>query len=336
MTHEMSLHTQPFNMIKRGEKTIELRLLDEKRQRIRVGDRIVFRCADDAAKTLTAEVLALHSFPTFTELYRTLPLGKCGYRPEELATASPADMDMYYSPEKQRQYGVVGIELRVLPFEAAEVRQNTVEAAGQVMRFVWHYPVENPALRMLFVGNSITMHEPNAEIGWPHRWGMAASSAENDYVHKTASLLGNVSACVGQLSDWEVHYDTGLAALQQRLQEIKDFSADIVVVRMGENMPGDKLATIDPKPYIKELIAWLSEGARQVIVTDNFWRREQLDRVFEEICAEEGYTFCRISDLYDDKRTMALGLFEHKGVALHPSDYGMEQIARRIAEKVKR
>ena len=335
MTHEMKLHAQPFEMIKRGEKTIELRLLDEKRQRIRVGDLLVFICSDDKAQTLTAEVVALHPFPSFEALYQELPLDKCGYRADELATASPADMDRYYSPEKQQRYGVVGIELKVLPFEAAEVQQNTVSAAGQVKQFVWHYPAKDPTLRMLFVGNSITMHEPKPEIGWPHRWGMAASCAENDYVHKTASMLGNVSVCVGQLADWEIHYDTGLPTLQQRLQSIKDFAADVVVVRMGENMPGHKLASVDPKPYIKELIAWLSEGARQVIVTDNFWRREQLDRLLKEICDEEGYTFCRISDLYDDKRTMALGLFEHEGVALHPSDYGMERIAQRIAEKVK-
>ena len=40
-----------------------------------------------------------------------LPLMACGYTPEEARTASPRDMDRYYSPEVQRQWGVVGIEL---------------------------------------------------------------------------------------------------------------------------------------------------------------------------------------------------------------------------------
>lgn len=34
--------------------------------------------------------------------------------PEELATARPEDMELYYPPEKQRHYGVVGIEIELL------------------------------------------------------------------------------------------------------------------------------------------------------------------------------------------------------------------------------
>jgi ASC-1-like (ASCH) protein len=41
-------------------------------------------------------------------------LDQCGYLPEELALARPEDMDIYYPPEKQAQYGVVGIEIELL------------------------------------------------------------------------------------------------------------------------------------------------------------------------------------------------------------------------------
>lgn len=106
MTHYMNLHTQPFDMIASGAKTIELRLNDEKRQKIEVGDTIVFSCSE---RKLWVKVTALHQFPSFEELYRALPLGQCGYLPEELATASPKDMEAYYSPEQQAKYGVLGI-----------------------------------------------------------------------------------------------------------------------------------------------------------------------------------------------------------------------------------
>ena len=41
-SHEMKLHSSPFEMIKSGKKTIELRLYDEKRQLIKEGDIIIF------------------------------------------------------------------------------------------------------------------------------------------------------------------------------------------------------------------------------------------------------------------------------------------------------
>lgn len=114
MTHAMKLHTGPFSMIQSGRKTIELRLYDEKRRLIQVGDTIVFTHSDDAAQTVTARVKALHVFPDFAVLYAALPLEKCGYLPEELADASPEDMNMYYSAEKQARYGVVGIEMSLV------------------------------------------------------------------------------------------------------------------------------------------------------------------------------------------------------------------------------
>lgn len=50
MTHEMRLNTQPFKKIKEGEKTIELRLYDEKRRGISAGDIIVFTCRESGEK----------------------------------------------------------------------------------------------------------------------------------------------------------------------------------------------------------------------------------------------------------------------------------------------
>ena len=108
--HTMKLHAAPFEKIKSGEKTIELRLYDEKRQKIKAGDTIVFTNTA-TGETLTKQVLQLHVFDSFRELYEALPLLKCGYTPEDIAAATPADMDRYYSLEEQEKYGVVGLEL---------------------------------------------------------------------------------------------------------------------------------------------------------------------------------------------------------------------------------
>lgn len=109
----MKLNPSPFNMIKSGAKTIELRLNDEKRQRIKIGDEIEFENTDDSIQVLNAKVMALHRFCSFDELYKALPLLKCGYTADDVINAHPSDMELYYSAEQQKKYGVVGIELEL-------------------------------------------------------------------------------------------------------------------------------------------------------------------------------------------------------------------------------
>ena len=106
----MKLHPAPFEMIKCGKKTIELRLYDEKRRKINVGDKIVFTNTESGEK-LTVEVVKLHTFESFEELYSALPLLKCGYTEADVGEAHFSDMEEYYSAEEQKRYGVLGIEI---------------------------------------------------------------------------------------------------------------------------------------------------------------------------------------------------------------------------------
>ena len=108
MIHEMQLMDEPFRKIYSGAKTVELRLYDEKRQKIRTGDFIEFTHNDNPDRKILVEVIALHHFNSFAELYNAIPKEKMGYRPEDYA--NPDDMDDYYSKERQSQYGVLGIE----------------------------------------------------------------------------------------------------------------------------------------------------------------------------------------------------------------------------------
>ena len=111
--HFMKLNPIPFRMITSGEKTIEMRLFDEKRRRIQIGDRIVFE-NKSTGQTVKTEVLNLHLFSSFNELYQALPLLKCGYTAENIDFAKSTDMDRFYTVEMQKNYGVVGIELTVI------------------------------------------------------------------------------------------------------------------------------------------------------------------------------------------------------------------------------
>ena len=106
----MRLHNGPFEKIKSGTKTIEMRLNDEKRQLIKVGDFIKFinRVSEEELTTL---VKGLYYYESFDELYKHFDKISIGYDLED--DADPNDMSQYYSNEDIENYGVVGIEIEV-------------------------------------------------------------------------------------------------------------------------------------------------------------------------------------------------------------------------------
>jgi len=111
MKHEMRLNSEPFKNIKNGTKTIELRLNDEKRQLLNVGDILEFTNRQDDEKLCT-KIIGLHHYDNFIELYKHFDKVSMGYREDEIA--NPEDMEKYYSKEEQEKYGVVGIEVEVI------------------------------------------------------------------------------------------------------------------------------------------------------------------------------------------------------------------------------
>jgi len=114
MRHYMNLNPQPYDMIKKGEKTIELRLNDDKRLLIDIGDTIEFTHAKNHLLKLEVIVKNLYKFSSFEDLYKNLPLEKCGYHALNIAHANPTDMLVYYTKEQQIKYGVLGIEIEYL------------------------------------------------------------------------------------------------------------------------------------------------------------------------------------------------------------------------------
>ncbi|HEY1074482.1 MAG TPA: ASCH domain-containing protein, partial [Patescibacteria group bacterium] len=56
MLHSMRLHPRPFDNIKSGKKTSELRLNDEKRSAIKIGDMIEFTSRVNPDEKLVTKV----------------------------------------------------------------------------------------------------------------------------------------------------------------------------------------------------------------------------------------------------------------------------------------
>ena len=110
MKHSMKLQKLPFEQIKQGTKTIEIRLNDKKRQLLALGDEIEFALTDDTAQKIRTEVPELLHFPSFQALCEILPPEMYGNKD----ISEYENMYKYYSKEDEEKYGVLGIKLRYI------------------------------------------------------------------------------------------------------------------------------------------------------------------------------------------------------------------------------
>lgn len=110
MIHKMKLYQSPFEKVKNGTKSIEIRLNDEKRQLLNVGDIISFTNTS-TGEVVDTEIIALHKFKNFEQLYNSFDKEILGYLKDE--KSSPEDMLEYYSKENIEKYGALGIEVKL-------------------------------------------------------------------------------------------------------------------------------------------------------------------------------------------------------------------------------
>ncbi len=73
----------------------------------------------------------------------------------------------------------------------AQMKKNTLKADNQlkISDCIKMWNPEGRGVRVMFVGNSMTLHGVNEDIGWSGEYGMAASCEDNDYVHILMSKI---------------------------------------------------------------------------------------------------------------------------------------------------
>ena len=106
MIHQMKLKNDPFERIKSGKKIIEIRLYDEKRRKIEIGDYIEFTNLESGEKIIV-KVIKLHLFETFKDLFNHFDSSYFGHD-----NLDYNKMYEYYTKEEEKEYGVFGIEIR--------------------------------------------------------------------------------------------------------------------------------------------------------------------------------------------------------------------------------
>ena len=117
MMHIMHLKSEPFKNIESGTKTVELRLYDNKRRLLDVGDDIIFIHLADDSERLAARVKALYRYASFEELFSDIAPEKCGFQNGETVEEAAASMQKYYSAKQIGLHGVLGIKIELIPFE---------------------------------------------------------------------------------------------------------------------------------------------------------------------------------------------------------------------------
>ena len=196
--------------------------------------------------------------------------------------------------------------------------------------------------KVLFLGNSITLHGPSARIGWLGNWGMAASAKEKDFVHIILRSVEKTTgaapkAMIRNVATFERQYAT--YDVEGKLKDAFEFGADLVVMAIGENVP--RLTTEEAKTQFRAAMLKLLRGLKRkgnpkIVVRSCFWPNGAKDEVLKQVCQEVGGTFVDIGHLGKDKRNRGESerKFQHKGVAAHPGDRGMQAIAEAILSAV--
>jgi len=184
--------------------------------------------------------------------------------------------------------------------------------------------------KVVILGNSIVAHPPKPEIGWTHDWGMAASCAKCDFVHILQDSVKrmNPDALVewGSIAEFEqdyTHYDLNKAS--------KYRDADLLIIKISENVAYSPEMEKEFIQRFDDLVDYLTPSKKTtIVIAEGFWP-SPVNALLKDYAIKNKYLHVPIEDLFaSDKRNAAIGLFENEGVANHPSDLGMKNIAERI------
>lgn len=187
---------------------------------------------------------------------------------------------------------------------------------------------------VVIIGNSIVHHGSLPAIGWTNNWGMAASAKDSDFVHLLMREIHLVDPSVVfrfvNIADFERHY-AGFDL--NTLDSLKD--PDMLIMRIAENVKD----TISMEGFITaygKLVNYLGSTGKTVkIITDSFWENPHINKAIKKYAKENHFAFIALHDISNDSAYTAKGLFENEGVAFHPGNKGMREIAGRIWKSIK-
>lgn len=221
---------------------------------------------------------------------------------------------------------------------------------------LWGYEKDNnPKVvkKWIALGNSITKHAITPF--WWGEWGMAATVKEKDYVHLLNSLLEDyykttLSFKAVNIATWERDFN---GFDKESIRSHFSGDEDIVVIRLGENVPNREESYAVYKEEFSHLVAFLKVLAptASFVITGNFWANARKDAIQKEVADQYNCIWVPLAQLEtpenkstletkvsgDDGEwhTVSEGGKTAPGVANHPGDEGMKNIATAIMNAIK-
>lgn len=107
----MGLYGEYFTSIKVGKKTVEVRLYDEKRRKIKVGDIIEFIRVPEQDETFQVQVIDLNVYKTFQAMYEDIPLQEFDCEGWTIQMMVDGTYEIY-TPEAEKKYGTLAITIK--------------------------------------------------------------------------------------------------------------------------------------------------------------------------------------------------------------------------------
>ncbi|MGL5846238.1 MAG: SGNH/GDSL hydrolase family protein [Aeromonas veronii] len=183
---------------------------------------------------------------------------------------------------------------------------------------------------IFFIGNSITAYGLSPDIGWYGNWGMAASSEDNDFVHKTVEKLKNPRFQVINLGEFEYRYSAMDLSFLRPYKNAKPF---VLVYQAGENVDPNKIDELKYTEHVQSLIKYINP--KHVIIISEFWPDPHKFQTMLAFTKANGYSYVDISKVMFIDGATAKGKYKNDAVALHPSDKGMELISDELLKTIQ-
>jgi hypothetical protein len=210
-------------------------------------------------------------------------------------------------------------------YAQSDAPQFNASDATSVLDAINSRPVPPNAYRVLFIGDSLTLHQPVAGL-WDHFMGMAATAPTNDFAHLAVDHIHSKM----KMRPVEVFYDNGgrgkIGPMLHYYMDHPELKPDLVVLQGGENDPFDETFRTT---YRALLHIYNPPTTRMIVLGD--WNSKEKSQFEEDETKSLGVPFVHLTEIHADLTNSGDGGPYHiGGVAAHPNDKCMQAIARAI------